>query len=86
MEPAFRKGGALRDGQLGDAIVQICDVVGCREIMEKVYHHWEFDPFIDNRPMPESWYDHINAKRGPDIGCLAPFFLPIREFIGNAFL
>lgn len=39
MEPAFRKGGALRDGQLGDAIVQICDAVGCREIMEKVYHH-----------------------------------------------
>lgn len=59
MEPAFRQGGALRDGRLGDATVQICDAVQCREIMEEVHRHWEFDPFIDDRPMPESWYQSI---------------------------
>ena len=36
-EPAFRYHGVVRDGQLGDAQVQICDARGMTEVMELIF-------------------------------------------------
>lgn len=36
-EPAFRKHGVIKDGSLGNAHAMLCDAVGIKEVMEKIF-------------------------------------------------
>lgn len=50
-ESAFRNGGAVEDGKLGDAIVQICDAQKCADILLEILRKTERDLCIDNTPV-----------------------------------
>ena len=56
LEDAFRRGGAVRDFQLGDATVQLCDARLCCHIEEEIWKKADFDIAIDDRPIPVEWY------------------------------
>lgn len=50
-EPAFRSGGAITDGRLGKAMVQVCDAQKCADIMLEILRKTDVDLCIDDTPI-----------------------------------
>ncbi len=56
-DTAFRYHGAITDGWLGHAPVQLCDAVKMKEIVELIHAHSEGkDPLEGEKPIPPKWY------------------------------
>ncbi len=56
-EPAFRYHGAIKDGRIGDAKVQLCSAVKMKEVMELVRKNSNgIELLSDDKPLNEEWY------------------------------
>jgi len=56
-ETAFRYFGCIRDGFLGRAPTQLCDAIGMKETVEKIFSHADGkDPLSDEKPILQAWY------------------------------
>ena len=56
-DTAFRYHGAVTDGFLGYAPVQLCDAVKMKETIELIFSNCgDKDPLGDERPIPPKWY------------------------------
>ncbi len=56
-EPAFRYHGAIKDGRIGDAKVQLCSAVKMKEVMELVRKNSNGIELLSNdKPLNEEWY------------------------------
>lgn len=55
-EKPFAYLGALKYGTFGAAPVQICDAVGCHDIMSMLWRKADYDLTEDFSDVPEEWY------------------------------
>lgn len=56
-EPAFRYHSCIKDGFVGNAPVQLCDVRGMRDVMTMIYKRsGGKDVMADTLPIPEAFY------------------------------
>jgi hypothetical protein len=55
-ETAFRYHGAIRDGFLGRAPVQLCDARIMRDVMALILERAGKDPLEDELAIPPKWY------------------------------
>lgn len=56
-EPAFRKYGAIKDGFIGNAKVQLCDTQKMKAVMEIINQNSKgIELLSDDKPLKESWY------------------------------
>ena len=60
-EKPFAYLGALQYGRFGAAPVQICDAVGCHDIMSMLWKKANYDLTEDFSDVPEEWY--MNLKK-----------------------
>ena len=55
-ETAFRYHGAITDGFLGSAPVQVCDARIMKQVMETIFARADRDPLSDEAALPPVWY------------------------------
>ncbi len=56
-EPAFRYHGAIIDGKIGNAPVQLCSARKMKEVVEQIYQNNQFGELLDNdNPLDEKLY------------------------------
>lgn len=58
-EKPFAHFGALKYGRFGEAVVQICDAVGCHDIMSMLWKKANYDLIEDFSDVPEEWYINL---------------------------
>ena len=56
-EPAFRYHGAIKDGKVGNANVQLCSASKMKEVLETIYNRNNFGELLDSHtPLDEKLY------------------------------
>ena len=56
-EIPFRYHGLIRDGRLGDAPTMLCDAVGMKDVVEKIYSRSDgADPLLTDDPLPPRFF------------------------------
>ena len=55
-EMPFRYHGAIRDGFIGNAPVQLCDARIMKDVLEMIFKSSGADPLVDEKPIPPILY------------------------------